>query len=285
MFMGGRWRMGTTEVGMKKCRFSLVELLVVISMLSLLASLLSPHLKSSLAHSASINCRKNIKNQLVGTALYLQDHDDRFWEYRLPASRKKLDNPGPVYLNDDVLRGESFEECSRQKSGNPYSSTGRWGNYQAILVFYSGGHGSYQCPSYGGESYDVLFKYSYSFSKAYDHHHLGAFRASPSQLGAILDNRQTSYVDITSRAYQIVARHEGGVNLGYLDGHVDNLLPDELNHLSAQWDILGMTPHGNHGTGGPTLTPSTQSWNKIGGTYTVGGQDKVDDSGRVHVPQ
>jgi prepilin-type processing-associated H-X9-DG protein len=76
-----------------------------------------------------------------------------------------------------------------------------------------------------------------------------------------------------------------GVNLGYLDGHVDNLLPVELNPLSSQWEILGMTGHGNHGGDGPTLTPSTQSWNKLGNTYTVNGEDLIDNSGSVHVPQ
>jgi hypothetical protein len=127
-------------------------------MLSLLASLLSSHLGSSFARSASLNCRKNIKNQLVGTALYLQDHDDRFWEYRLPNSRKNVNNPGPIYINEDLLRGENFEDCSRQKNGNPYSSTGKWGNYQAILYFYGVGQESFKCPSYEGEDEDVLFR-------------------------------------------------------------------------------------------------------------------------------
>jgi prepilin-type processing-associated H-X9-DG protein len=59
-----------------KRSFSLVELLVIISILLILISLLQPSLKNALEYGQSIACKSNLQKMGAVTNLYMEDHND-----------------------------------------------------------------------------------------------------------------------------------------------------------------------------------------------------------------
>ncbi|MBF0199280.1 MAG: hypothetical protein HQL32_16315, partial [Planctomycetes bacterium] len=187
----------------------------------------------------------------------------RIAQQRIKSNRNEL---SPIYRLIDYLAGESLYESSLSSYGSPYTLMENiWGNYQPILDSYIQDLKAFQCPGFEEEdnSYNAI-RYSYSFSKAYDHHSLNDFRLSPSQLGAIVDGTASAFVDSTSRAAQIMARHNLGLNVGHLDGHVEWKGVEVFNRLECQWEVLGMTPHWPYYESGPILTRSTQGWLKDG---------------------
>ena len=54
--------------------FTLVEMLVVISIIAILAALLMPGLMSSLASARTVSCNNNLKQMYYAAALYEQDY-------------------------------------------------------------------------------------------------------------------------------------------------------------------------------------------------------------------
>ena len=115
--------------------FTLVELLVVISIISLLTSMLLPALGRARQHAKAALCRSNLRQLGIAVAMYALDEND----YLVPAYQisadvhwwgKKLSNgidhkKGPVwpYLASD-LKEEGIYECPAQPYGS-YQQQGK----------------------------------------------------------------------------------------------------------------------------------------------------------------
>jgi prepilin-type N-terminal cleavage/methylation domain-containing protein len=64
-------------VTIKKSAFSAIELLVVMAILGILISLLSPSLRNAIQKTESLTCARQLQNLNFANSLYYNDHDDQ----------------------------------------------------------------------------------------------------------------------------------------------------------------------------------------------------------------
>jgi len=186
----------------RRTSFTLVELLVVISIIAILASLLLPALQKTRDKGKDISCKSNLK-QIGGTYfLYIQDNND--W---LPTTLSEASTRIPWYRAIlpyvDSQKGDNVAACIRciplttcQADPSPESA---WG---------------YNIWSYGANVYlgdDRYIAGSTLGCKKYN------YFTSPSLTSCVADNYNR--ILSTLALNYIEYRHSNGINVVYLDGH------------------------------------------------------------------
>jgi len=130
------------RVGKMGWRFTLVELLVVITIISILAALLLPMLKKAVEHAQALNCQNNLRQMGFVFDVYFNDFggygpglyvNSRTWSQRF--------YDGAEYVTDtNILL------CPYWK---PYKFNGRWQTYGLVYphwldaYYYNNGGGIY----------------------------------------------------------------------------------------------------------------------------------------------
>ena len=218
----------------KRSGFTLIELLVVIAIIAVLAGMLLPSLSSAKESGKTISCANNLSQLGKITALYAADNGDyfpyspagalgRFWEKTHPNCAlagyvpKKGERLGGIAIFGGAVSRDDLC-CPSVSEGNAtYQKAGIQCNYPDTLnVIY-----------YSLSANDLLLP-----QKKND----GTIDKKPVQIGRIkqpsvlvfyTDGSGYGYTDYRCKwasdgadVRNIPARHKGGANFAYADGHV-----------------------------------------------------------------
>jgi type II secretory pathway pseudopilin PulG len=128
--MKNNTRISVKRKAVLSCRFTLLELLVVVSIIMVLASMLLPALSKVRARARGIQCINNLKQWGVGTALYSYTYDD----YLLPSRVSKIYNDGNSVNWNNYRSSFRVMIAPSPYASNPddYSDYEEWQNGESI---------------------------------------------------------------------------------------------------------------------------------------------------------
>lgn len=208
--------------------FTLIELLVVIAIIAILASILFPVFARARENARRASCMSNVKQLALATLMYTQDYDEKLPPSYAQGAPASMDWWGPIiqpYVTSiQVYFCPSDSSQTQSKAYDPASVSYGW-NYDFLQLAPLGDylHGGVSIASINAVSQTVL---------------LGD---SNGQLTATTPPAPSNrYIIYPNNVYAPVARHLGGVNMAFVDGHVKwYIVPGVLTQGPALWNGLG----------------------------------------------
>jgi prepilin-type N-terminal cleavage/methylation domain-containing protein/prepilin-type processing-associated H-X9-DG protein len=216
--------------------FTLVELLVVVSIMAVLAGLLFPVLVQVREHARQSTCLSNLQQVAKAHLLYLQDWDEQLPYWYLPGAPRPRPFGPHVYWTEYLqpyLRTQAvFRDPSARWIG---PEEVRLADY-ALVTWGPGGFGTPEAPYYRWPGPPLT---------------LGQV-ARPAETLSLLDGWSTtagSTVDgwgSTGWTMEAPLRHGGGTNVSFVDGHAGWLAAGQMaradtNGRGVYWLHYGYT--------------------------------------------
>jgi prepilin-type processing-associated H-X9-DG protein/prepilin-type N-terminal cleavage/methylation domain-containing protein len=238
-FSGGR------VAEMEKCPkgFTLVELLVVISVIGLLAALGIPAIKTAQDKAKQAACNSNLKQLGVALSAYLAENNGTFpghhtmsgiivWPHRL---RPYLGNNHDLFWCPAEDRNAKWPVTYTSPTPHSNPQLASYGYYQGETIFRPNTRFSYGYNDWGtgqgglGASVDDPANPLPRVTTI----------VKPSQMYAIGDTTSDEAWDTAIDPYNDreapKGRHGGGANMLFVDGHVENIKVENLRSRESQW--------------------------------------------------
>lgn len=197
------------------CGFTLIETLVVVSIIMILAAVLLPVYETVNKRAEATHCLANIRSLAMAVGAYAEDNDDR-----LVPARSSYGPSGSLGTSWDVLllpyhHNQDLYLCLSDQSASPASNT-------------------------------VCYKHSYGIN--YEASMIGGYNGSALGLGEISAPTQLIlFFELTGGSHSLGAsypvhgltrvdiRHNGGSNYSFVDGHAKWYRPKQTEREGNLW--------------------------------------------------
>jgi prepilin-type N-terminal cleavage/methylation domain-containing protein/prepilin-type processing-associated H-X9-DG protein len=254
---------------MKRRGFTLIELLVVIAIIAILAAILFPVFAQARATARAAACASNIRQLGLGLLMYTQDYDERFPPPYTENQPTNITPPGGYFFfltsiwtwqnfSMAYVKNEKIHACPEGyserafRNGLPARAHGAYGASLHILrspidqavtgrapetqaailnpadayLIMDAGFYTLDCPRMQNA---VVHSFYLPGAKQNNRPGRGNAYWQASTVGPASDISRDA----------VVGRHNGGINVCFVDGHVKKMLPDTVLWKPESWNPTG----------------------------------------------